>query len=822
MKKLINKLKLSDRLDYLIIILYTFMLIFITLGFNNLYGSVQDWLSQHSTIPEYFRMLFYDTGKLIPNFAFHLGGGQNIYHYSYYGLLSPVFLVSYLFPFINMTTYTILSSIILYILTGILFYKFLRNSNFDRGLSLFLSLLIVTLPPINFHYHHHIMFVSYMPFLILALLGINKYIDNGKSILLILATFLVIMTNYYYSVCSLIVIFIYGIYKIIDKNRNNIIKNIFFLGVRLIISIMMAGILLLPTVYTVINSGRSVSSSIHFIELIKPNFKELLYGNYTMGLTAIFIIAIIGVIFVKKVKKSDLFLAISTILLTICPFVTYLLNGALYIRGKVLIPFILIYLVVLGKFIYYFFQKKVDFKILVICNAILSVVMFILKYKYIYYYVLDLLLCFIFLCLGFRFIKKYIIYIPTIVIIFFITIGINTRENYVSIDYYKEVNDSDTVSLINEVNKKDNDFYRTVNENIPKEVANKVYNNNYYTTTMYSSIYNGMYRDFYQEFNNIRYRNFLIQSGGNNRLFNNLMGVKYIVSKEDISDYELIGSKGDVKLYYNKDAYPIVYVAQNVGSSKYYNQLDFPYNMEYMLNYTVVNSNSTSNYNSSISEYKSNNINDSYEFEIDEDADYYVQLDESIKNKILFISFDMGYNQACSKGDQTISINGVVNKLTCKTWLYHNGNTTFQYVISSDDEIRNLSVNISAGKYKISNVKMYVMDNIVSKNYQNIDNLNIDNANSEISGDVYINNDTYIVTSIPYDEGFIAYVDGKKVECEIVNQAFLGFKIDKGGHQIKIKYISPWYNAGVVVSIVGFLAFIFVMILENKKYLLQK
>ena len=42
------------------------------------FASDVDWMSQHSVFPDYFRKLFYKTGKLIPSFASNIGGGQNI------------------------------------------------------------------------------------------------------------------------------------------------------------------------------------------------------------------------------------------------------------------------------------------------------------------------------------------------------------------------------------------------------------------------------------------------------------------------------------------------------------------------------------------------------------------------------------------------------------------------------------------------------------------------------------------------------------------------------------------------------------------------
>ena len=70
-----------------------------------LYGSTVDWDNQHSVLPEYFRSRFYETGNLLPEFAPHIGGGQNIFHFSYYGFLSPVMLLSWLLPGVAMTDY---------------------------------------------------------------------------------------------------------------------------------------------------------------------------------------------------------------------------------------------------------------------------------------------------------------------------------------------------------------------------------------------------------------------------------------------------------------------------------------------------------------------------------------------------------------------------------------------------------------------------------------------------------------------------------------------------------------------------------------------
>ena len=129
--------------NYLIIILYGLALTILLVGLNNVYGSKTDFINQHIVIPQYFRQIFYQTQNLLPNFVFNLGAGQNIFNYSYYGLLSPIILISYLLPFVKMSTYIMVASVILYLASGILMYVFLKNNKLQN--QLYTILVIITI-----------------------------------------------------------------------------------------------------------------------------------------------------------------------------------------------------------------------------------------------------------------------------------------------------------------------------------------------------------------------------------------------------------------------------------------------------------------------------------------------------------------------------------------------------------------------------------------------------------------------------------------------------------------------------------------------------
>ena len=119
-------MKKKDYINILIISILCLLIIILVTGFSNLFGSDTDWVNQHTVFPEYFRNQFYETGKLIPNFTFNYGGGQNIYNISYYGYLSPIVLLSYLLPFISMTNYIIVANIVIILLSIFLFYKWIQ------------------------------------------------------------------------------------------------------------------------------------------------------------------------------------------------------------------------------------------------------------------------------------------------------------------------------------------------------------------------------------------------------------------------------------------------------------------------------------------------------------------------------------------------------------------------------------------------------------------------------------------------------------------------------------------------------------------------
>ena len=73
------------------------------------------------------------------------------------------------------------------------------------------------------------------------------------------------------------------------------------------------------------------------------------------------------------------------------------------------------------------------------------------------------------------------------------------------------------------------------------------------------------------------------------------------------------------------------------------------------------------------------------------------------------------------------------------------------------------------------------------------------------------------LVTLPYDTGFKVLVDGNEVEYEKIFDFFLGFKLDKGNHEILITYVPTGFNIGVLTSLIGILLLISMFVLDKKK-----
>jgi uncharacterized membrane protein YfhO len=90
-------------------------------------------------------------------------------------------------------------------------------------------------------------------------------------------------------------------------------------------------------------------------------------------------------------------------------------------------------------------------------------------------------------------------------------------------------------------------------------------------------------------------------------------------------------------------------------------------------------------------------------------------------------------------------------------------------------------------------------------------------SDRKIAGNINNKKSGLLFFSIPYDKGWTIKVDGKKVDFDKVNYAFMGVFMKEGLHNIELSYISPGFIPGITVSILCLLIYLlFVLNLKDK------
>lgn len=820
-----EKINKKDKINLLVITIIFIGIIIFILRNNTLYGSILDWNTQHSVIPEYFRSLFYRTLNIFPDFALNLGSGQNIYNYSYYGLFNPVIIISYFLPFISMKSYIQISSILLVYSSVILFYYFLRRNKVNENVSLLSSVVFLTASPLLFHSHRHIMFMNYMPFLILALIGVDKYFEKDNSKLLCISTVLIILMSYYYSIPAIISIVIYGVYKYIKLNKKITVKSFFKDGFRflipIMISILISCILLVPTFYAILIGRLPNDINISLSDLLVPriNVKYLMYNAYGVGLTSISLLALINLFFDKKRENRFLLICLSSLI--IFPIINYLLNGTMYIDAKVLIPFLPLYTLVISYMFDKISTKKIDLRKLVIASLAVLFLIYVGKSSYGNYFYIDFIFSLTLIIIATKTNTKYLFKVLTIVLLVIYSCAGNSKDTLVS---RKDINSSENVNQEKLIKKIPKGYDHTTLYNLKLENVNNIYGNlNIYSDYLYSSTGNANYNLFMFDTFEVpmQSRNRLIISANKDLMYLMFSNNRYFIGDNvDITGYKEIDKIGDTKLYENTDVLPFMYVSYNYYSKTDFSKKSFPYNNEILLNNVVVNEKTNNEFKTSIKEtfirqsdikyMDPSIINNGDRITVKKDnSRMLIDIPEVARNKILFVSFNLE-PQSCKVGDLLVNINGNTNKLTCREWKYYNGNTTFNYVISGDTSNK-VEVTFSKGMYKIDNLKIYYMDyNDIRDINKKVTKVDIDSKTKgdKIYASVETEKDGYFVTTLPYDKGFTIKVDNKKIDYEKVNTAYVGFKISKGKHNIVIEYKAPFKIVGLIMSFIGIIVYI--------------
>ncbi len=838
MKKIRNK-------TYFFLLGLTLFMVWFLVGRFGLFASNGDWFSQHSVIPDQFRQQFYATGQWFPEFAAQLGAGQNIYNYSYYGLYNPVILPSYLLPFVNMGDYLMAVSILCLAASVLLMYYWLGTHGFSAQVRLSVTVVFLLAAPMIYQSHRQIMFVNYMPFLCMALIGVDRYWNKRKYGLYLAGVFLMIMTSFYFSIGGLLALCLYGVSRCEKQSPKRRVFGFIFPTAA---AVCLAGVLLVPTACALFarNDGSKQGLS---VSLLFPDFSQsrFAYDGYGIGLT----IGILSVLFLCLAGRNlkERFLAAGCLTVITIPFFSWVLNGGLYARGKSLIPFLPVFCYLTAVCLEGIRRKEFSSRMYLagyLASVTWSVCSFLIcghgKLTEIYGMMFAELLLLLLFFLWYQ--KKRdqtkkmfpVFLLPSMIcLLLSAAVQNGNGTDRLNADVYRSVTDDSWGEEISGVLRQEEGLYRLEQSGSHEEKKaniNRVWDVRQWSVSSYSSAYQKLYKDFRENVFQTEQplRNCLMQSVSENPLFQKFMGVKYRVGENAEKDTD-----GKISVSRQENAAPVIYATDQVIAEDAYRNMAFPYNQTILMRYAAAKGGTepdTREITASMPDIRETEVRILERLGIHKtDSGYQIETKQKIKTslavagsetdreRILFLQFDVK-NRRKSQ-DVIIELAGIRNNLSAKSHVYYNGNRTFTYVMKLKKGQKKAELLFGEGTYSISNIRSFLGDAAVLSEDSLYQSAFCPDwkmtEGSRICGDMDVVRTGYLVTSIPYDPGFEIWIDGTRAEKEIVNTAFLGAKISKGEHRIEIVYHAPGAFLGKAVSGMALVCLAAAGVLERKK-----
>ena len=77
-----------------------------------------------------------------------------------------------------------------------------------------------------------------------------------------------------------------------------------------------------------------------------------------------------------------------------------------------------------------------------------------------------------------------------------------------------------------------------------------------------------------------------------------------------------------------------------------------------------------------------------------------------------------------------------------------------------------------------------------------------------VEGTVNTPTDGTLMVSIPYEDGWHAYVDGEKSEIVQADYGFMALNLTSGSHEITFKFQAPGLRPGILLSLAGWALFL--------------
>ncbi|MCI8608568.1 MAG: YfhO family protein [Firmicutes bacterium] len=827
----------------------TLMILLLPMEWGSFFGVSGDWDSQHVGAAELLRQTMITQGAIFPQFTY-AGGGTNIYDFAYYGFLRPDVILSCFIPGVPMK-YIIAVYCIFQVMASVtLCYIWLKGQQVSKRGAMFGSVLLVT-ANCFIQAHRQIMFVSFMPFLMLALLGIDRLLEKRKSLLFVLALVMIYLHSFYYAPACLVVCGFYGIYRLTVKvgEEGGAMASLIAWKpagkaiVAVALSLAISAVFLLPTGLDILSTVKDGGSFVaQPMKLFDGTLEGLLYEPYGCGMSLLSLYGLVSAICKGRENRPLAILAGGILFSMAVPAVSWVLNGFLYARAKILIPFLPLVVLVTVKALndwkkerprllpalvcllpFFFWEEELQRTAALADGILLLIIVVYLRHKW-----KDR---------GIPNLNRYMacaVMTALLAIPILTSYEVSSHGGWIkSEDFVQNPFNADELKKCGILPEKEGSvgteaLYRMDVIYHGLTNSNTVPDGSIQQTSMYSSVTDDDYGTFYYETigNPIAIRNRVALLPSENPIFNDFMGVRYLVTKADgvPVGYQPILKKGDMVLSEKEDVLTVCYGASLLMEEEFFETLNRQERLEALSRYTIVNDHGTETGDGSkdFVSHWAQTVSLTEPIPAAEAASRLArEVNQTMKssrdNCVLLVEFDVN---SPKQEEVVITIGNMDNKLASHKAPYPNRNYHFTYLIGWD-EGTDLSIEASQGDYTIENLQMFTIPSeFLKKEAAKATTHGWEpDGHTMFQGTVDMKEAGWIVTSYPYREGYQVIMDGQEVTAQKVNTAFVGVAAGAGKHEIVIRYTAPGFEMGLLVSIAGILG---LAVLMFRQWIQQK
>ena len=297
---------------------------------------------------------------------------------------------------------------------------------------------------------------------------------------------------------------------------------------------------------------------------------------------------------------------------------------------------------------------------------------------------------------------------------------------------------------------------------------------------------------------NLRYAN-------NSILADSLFGIQYNISDNPIDKYGFqdVYQKDNLTLYENQFSLPIAFASQSVYNDVKFNE----HTLDNQASFLNQLANVDFDYFSPIPYDKTENTDDliSVTSSSNEDAAIQYQI-EVPENSQVYLSFTNLHFSNDKQKKVDILVNGEK-----KTFTTDNVFSFFNLGYTKEKKTFNIHVSFPGNsQVSFESPTFYRLDTqTLTEAIQKIKEqpVTVSTSKNKVFATYDVQQDTSIFFTIPYDKGWSAYQDGKKIEMKQAQTGFMKVDVPKGKGTITLSFIPNGFITGAICSFTSLLLF---------------